>query len=321
MSKVSYQQFRQEVEEIYRLRAKGTSCKMRQVLREIGELGITTMADLRPVTVARWVQAHPGRSPCTVESLLRSFKSAVSIGLASGYLTTNPLAVRVVLPEPPPTPKRRHYSIAEVEAILERARQEARRFRSRRRMWRAARLEVLVMIYAFAALRKSEALYLMWEDVDVAQSVIHVHPIKAIKRKLKTHASAAPVPMAPQLVEAIDRWKHRCGILAAAPQPADWLIPNVSRTNAWTGGPPGQKPLCQVGALGQRAGVPGVTILGFRHSFASHAPRWGISREMVQAILRHTTLRTQETYTHADIPDLIDAAARIGYGTQTPPAA
>lgn len=56
-----------------------------------------------------------------------------------------------------------------------------------------------------------------------------------------------------------------------------------------------------------------MTILSFRHSFATHARAWGLSDLMVQAILRHTTRRTQRYYLHTDIPDLLDAMSRVSY--------
>jgi integrase len=299
MTKISWSQFRQEVEEIYSLRAKGTSGKMRQVLREITELGLETPDDLRPVTIARWLKAHPERSRGTNSSLLRSLKSAVTIGLASGYLERSPLTVRFDL-GPPAEFKARHYSITEIDAMLTCAVEEAR-FEA----WHARRRLALVSTYAFAALRKKEALYLQWEDVAFEQGMLSIHPIKAIRHRLKTPQSAALVPMAPQLGEVLERWKLR--------SQSTWCFPNVSRTGPWTGGCPGFKPLCDIKLLGERSGVQGVTILGFRHSFATHARRWGISAEMVRAILRHTTLKTQDWYLHADLDDLADAARKVSY--------
>jgi integrase len=299
MSNVSFAKFRQEVEEIYSLKAKGTSGKMRQVLGELGELGLETMDDLLPVTIARWVKAHPHRSKATNESLLRTLKAAVTIGLASGYLERSPLNIRFDLGHPAEF-RTQHYSIAEVEGILALAEQEATEGG-----WHAQRRLALVSIYAFAALRKKEALYLQWEDVDFEQSALAIHPIKAVRHKLKTPRSAALVPMAPRLAEVLRRWKPCSG--------STWCIPNVSRTGPWREGCPGYKPLCEVKALGARAGVDGVTILGFRHSFATHARRWGISAEMVKAILRHTTLKTQDWYLHADLDDLADAVSKVSY--------
>jgi integrase len=308
MPTVSYAQFAREVEEIYETRAPATLAKMRQVLREFGEVpGVTRTSDLKPVTVARWIAAHPDRSRATAESLLGSFRAAVAVGMASGYLRASPFAVRVAIPDPSDgAEKVRHYSIAQVEAMLETAGREA----CLSGAWKARRAEALLWTYAFAALRKREALYLRWEDVDFARRVLRVRPAREFGHRLKTSASAAPVPMAPPLAEVLRRWAARCG--------SGWLFPNVSRITPWTGGPPGYKPLCVVKALGDRAGVPGVTILGFRHSFATHAPRWGLTREMVKGILRHTSLQTQDHYLHADVDDLVDAARKVGYRPPDP---
>lgn len=300
MPTVSYEQFCSEVLEIYGLKAAGTCGKMRQVLREFGELGLKTTADLKPVIVARWVRAHPGRARATADSLLRSFKSALTVAQASGYLITSPLAVRPELGDETGMIKVRHYSIAEVDRILALATAEAGPLD-----WKRRRLEALIHTYAFAALRKREALYLQWEDVDFRRNTLSIHPVKSIKHRLKTPRSEALIPMAGALAEVLDRWRP-----AAL---CEWVFPGVALRRPWTGGPPGLKPLCQIKALGARAGVQDVTILGFRHSFATHARRWGISREMVQAILRHTTLRTQEVYQHDDLDDLADAISKVGY--------
>jgi integrase len=305
MPAVAYSRFAAEVEEIYASRAPATLAKMRQVLREIGEVpGVAKTSDLRPVVLARWVNAHPARTVATAESLLGSFRAAVSIGMASGYLATSPFAVPVVIPDPAEGPageKVRHYSVSEVEAMIALAGDEARASDA----WKAHRAEALIATYAYAALRKREALFLRWEDVDFGRHVLRIRPNAPVGHRLKTRASAAPVPMAPALEEVLRRWVARCC--------SPWVFPGTRRLNPWTGGAPGHKPLCVVKALGRRAGVPGVTILGFRHSFATHAPRWGLSREMVRAILRHTSERTQDHYVHADVDDLVDAARRVGY--------
>jgi|GEM_PF-1161236 len=305
MPAVAYSRFAKEVEEIYSLLAPATLCKMRQVLREFGQLdGVRKTSDLRPVVIARWIKRWADeRAPATLDSLLRSFRSACEIGVASGYLKSTPFGVKVRIPDfdPDAPVKVRHHPIRDIHAVLKLATEEAAGFD-----WKAGRLEALVNICAYAALRKNEALFLHREDVDFANHVLFVNPLR---RKLKTKASAATIPMHPDLEALLRVWVRRAR--------SEWVIPNVGRNRPWTGGPPGHKPLDQVKLLGKRAGVEGLTILSFRHSFATHARAWGLSDMMVQAILRHTTRRTQRHYLHPDIPDFLAAMGRVSY---TPPA-
>ncbi len=299
MSAVSYGRFSAEVQEIYALKAPATLCKMRQVLHEFAQVeGVKKTSDLKPVTIARWIKAHPDRSPATLDSLLRSFKSACTIGLASGYLRVSPFAVKVIIPgHGRPVPKIRHHSIEAINRVLKLAAEEADAGG-----WKEARLKALFDVYAFAALRKLEALHLHRDDVDFAKGVLRV----GARRKLKTEASAAAVPMAPQLRQSLREWlpRARC----------DWVFPGVTRKGPWTHGPMGQRPLDSIKALGKRAGVPNLTILSLRHSFATHSAAWGISAEMRQRILRHTTLRTSSWYMHEDIDDLVAAISLVKYG-------
>ena len=94
---------------------------------------------------------------------------------------------------------------------------------------------------------------------------------------------------------------------------SEWLFPGVRRLGPWLEGPPGQKPIDQVEALGTRAGVPGLTIASFRHTFASLAEGWSIGELALQRQLRHTRIRTQLAYRHP-LPELLrDVAAKVRY--------
>jgi integrase len=296
---VSFSRFRTEVEEIYSLRQPATLCIMKQVLREIALVeGVKKTSDLRPVIIARWLKAHPTRGAATSHKLLRSLSSAVQIGVASGYFRSSPIAFTIELPEPADDgePKIRHHSIGEVTSVLELARAEALNG-----TWRAQRRYALVSTYAYSALRKQEALRLQRADVELDKPVLRIRA----RKRLKTRASAQAVPIAPPLLPVLEWWLPKCG--------STWLFPGATRRGPWTGGPPGYKPLDEVKQLGERAGVPELTIQSFRHSFATHAPMWGISGEMVTRILRHTSPRTKRWYEHEDLDNLVAAVSRVSY--------
>jgi len=67
-------------------------------------------------------------------------------------------------------------------------------------------------------------------------------------------------------------------------------------------------------ALGERAGVKGANFKRFRHALATHGKqRFGMSKEQVQAQLRHTTTETQEQYTHDDLANLRAAVKKVDF--------
>ncbi|SIO60098.1 Phage integrase family protein [Singulisphaera sp. GP187] len=311
MPNASYSRFAAEVIEVYELKEPATLCKMRQALREVGELeGVKKTSDLKPVTIVRWLKQYPDRALATQDSLLRSFRAACSIGIASGYLRSNPCdLINLDLEEyeededEEQEVKLRHHSIVAIRKILEQASAEVAQFPGE---WKVARLEALVYTYAFSALRKSEALQLKRKDVDLKEGLIHIKRRRIrTGKKPKTRASIAAVPIPGELSPILERWLIECG--------SPWVFPGVRRIGPWTGGPPGHKPLDQIKALGERAGVDGLTILSFRHSFATHSRRWGMSDATLKSILRHTTIRTQKHYLHADADNLRAAAETVSF--------
>jgi integrase len=96
----------------------------------------------------------------------------------------------------------------------------------------------------------------------------------------------------------------------------------VSRSNRWKDGSPGTRPLDQMKGAGKRAGVAGFTFLSLRHSFATHAEgAWGLSPAQIQRCLRHTSLKTQWHYRHADLDNMRASAGGIDFGPSGGPAA
>ncbi len=158
-------------------------------------------------------------------------------------------------------------------------------------------------LYAFTGCRKSEALHLAVTDVDLDRSILSIRPKSSWRPK--TAASIARLPLAAPLAAVLRLWLSRCG--------SDWVIPGKRGKAPWTGGLPGCKPLDQVKALGERAGVSGVTILGFRKTVATLAKGWGLGPLELQALLRHTSVRTQLWYIEEDLEGLRVTASKIRY--------
>jgi integrase len=70
---------------------------------------------------------------------------------------------------------------------------------------------------------------------------------------------------------------------------------------------------CHIAALGERAGVPGLTILAFRHTVGTLAEAWGIGELALQRLLRHSQPATQQHYRHPDLALMRQAVARIRF--------
>jgi integrase len=301
---IPYTDFVTEVLQLYRppLRRRGTFDKTSQVLREFAPLCAST-ADLAPVAIATWRVANQHRAVATLEGLLRHLAAACTYGASQGYLN-NPFNYRPVSSWFAPDELdeaeefKRHRSAAEIRAILAQADLEAQGGR-----WEALRLRAAVYCWAFTGAGKAEVLGLRMTDVDLVDRVIRIKSHS--RRRLKTRARAAQLPIAWPLAEALASWLPYSG--------CEWVFPHKLRTGPWLTGRPGHRPLDQVRSLGERAGISGLTILAFRHSIGTLSEGWGIGELMLQRILRHSSRRTQWAYRHQDLDQLHDAAERIRY--------
>jgi integrase len=301
---VPFHAFRAEVLALYQppSRRSSTRAKMRQVLDEFATICRTTK-DLDPVAISNWIAAHPERAAATHRTLLSSLRAACSYGVYKHYLSS-PFSFRPLdkwIPQDEleeSEPFRRYRTAAEIASLLLRSDQEAREG-----PWEAARLRAALYCWCFTGAGNKEILGLRVADVDLARSIITVR--SHARRRLKTGARAAVLPIAPPLAEVLTGWIPLTG--------CEWLFPHRFRTGPWLHGPAGCKALDQVKQLGVRAGVPELTILALRHSVATLAEGWGIGELMLQRILRHARRQTQRHYRHQDIQQLLEAAAKITY--------
>lgn len=269
---------------------------IRQALRELGQLGAQTTADLSPALVARWLSAHPRRSAATSRKLLRALTAACKHAVYSGALERNPVEyrkdwVRAVKPR-----SKKHHAVSEVSAVLSLLESEAKVG------WENARLFALVSLVAYTGVRKCEALHAKVEDFDLARGAFSI----VARRRLKTAASEAEIPLPDRLVSVLESWLPRAG--------CEWAFPHKFRTGPWTGGRPGQKPLDQFRAAGLRAGVRDFTLLSLRHTWATLADQlWDLGDGVIKQVLRHTNLETQRHYKHRDLDLLRGRVAGLDF--------
>ena len=307
---IPYAQFRAEILGYYEppLRAVQTFRQVRQVLDELAPFCRTTK-DLTSAAVASWIRAHPDRTPVRANSLLRTLRTVANWAVNLDYLGASPFRARkvaawvradVIAPETPRV--QRHLSRDQVAAIL--GYLAARR----RRSWRDARLWALVHVYAYLGLRKMEALRLEVPDLDLDRATLTIRPRKSWRPK--TRASAATLPMAPELVAVLREWLDQCG--------PRYVFPGVRLKSPWTGGAPGTKALDEIKAAGKAVGIPGLTILSFRKTLGTLAKAFGVSPRALQALLRHTSEKTQEYYDEDDTEILRECLSGISFASPPP---
>jgi site-specific recombinase XerD len=284
------------------MRRAGTLQKTTQVLSEFGSFCPST-ADLTPLAVAHWLSTGPPRAPATRQSLLRHLSAACSYGALRGYLA-DPFDFRAItewlpddeLEDEDEFPK--HRKPEEIKRVLAQADVEAKAGG-----WVELRTRAAVKVWAYSGAGKTEVLGLRIQDLDLGRRVFKVRSHR--RRRLKRRARAAHLPLVRPALEALADWLPHTG--------CEWVFPHKYRTGPWLSGRPGHRPLDLVKALGERAGVKGLTIVAFRHTVGTLAEEWGIGELMLQRILRHARRRTQWSYRHEDIELLHRAAERIQY--------
>jgi integrase len=295
--------FAAEVLELYEppLRRLATQRKVRQVLDGLGR-HCEHAGDLGPRAVARWLRDHPRWRPATMRTMLSSLRAVCNYGAAMGYLAS-PFRFRALrdwLPAEEPEPIVRHRSAVEIGKVLVRADSEALGG-----SWEARRDRALIYSLAFTGARAREILGLHRGDVDLVGQLVHIRPNP--RRPLKTRRSRRALPIAGPLLPVLAGWMGR------EDRPSEWVFPHGELTGPWLHGTEESRALGRVRALGERAGVPGLTLLAFRHSFATAAEGWGLGELAVQRLLGHGRPQTQETYRHADPEQLRPAVDRIRF--------
>ena len=135
---------------------------------------------------------------------------------------------------------------------------------------------------------------------------------KNARRGVKTGKKGeAYLPLPDPLLDVLGQWIPFCG--------GQWVIPACDVTKPWLSGGPSSRPLEQLRALGQRAGVEGVNFKVWRSTWATIAEGlWGLTEEQIQRILRHTTpLTSRQFYRHRDLANMRAHMAKVSYEPQT----
>jgi len=177
------------------------------------------------------------------------------------------------------------------------------------------RERVLALLAAGTGLRISEALGLQWQDVEFEQSLIRVRRTWTWGKVglPKSTASQAPVPMHPLLAAFVQRWKQQ----TPYGRPTDWVFPSSKLK--------GKQPRVAnmlvsdyLRPAAVKAGVIPANWAGrfgfhnFRHSLASYLVRSKTDPKTVQALLRHSDVKTTlQLYSHSVSEDRMLAQGSV----------
>jgi len=169
----------------------------------------------------------------------------------------------------------------------------------------------LTLLASATGLRISECLGLQWHDVNFEQSQIHVRRTWTCGQVgvPKSKASHAPVPLHPLLAEFMQAWKNATSFS----QPGDWVFASFK----CKGKQPRVANMLLESHLRPAAVKAGVLVkdakvrFGFhnlRHSLASFLIRTNTDPKTVQALLRHSDVKTTlQLYAHSISEDRMAA--------------
>jgi len=173
----------------------------------------------------------------------------------------------------------------------------------------------LTLLAAATGLRISECLGLQWQDVSFEQSQIHVRRtwICGSVGVPKSKASQALVPLHPLLAKSMQEWKN----VTAYSKPMDWVFPSTR----CKGRQPRTANMLVEDHLRPAAVEAGVLTqddpcrFGFhnlRHSLASFLVRSKTDPKTVQALLRHSDVKTTlQLYAHSVSEDRLTAQGKV----------
>jgi integrase len=142
----------------------------------------------------------------------------------------------------------------------------------------------MVLVDGAYGLRVSELLALKWEDIDEKAKTISI--VRKFTRgqlgEAKTSASAAPLPLSPALLKALQEWKPKT-------KGSEWLFPSPR-----TGGPRSASMLLQKGIkpAADQLGFGRITWHSLRHACRSWLSSGGAAIGTQKDLLRHSNVST-----------------------------
>jgi integrase len=255
---------------------------------------------LTPLRVQRYLnakgQTHAAQTVRHHHAVLRN---ALAYAVRAGYVDRN--VATLVSPPSPPANERTTLGPRELARIG----------------GSGDRLVGLWLLAGVHGLRESEALGLLWDDVDLGAGMVTVrHQLARAEGRWvlvepKTGRSRRVVHLTPAVVDALR--VHRERMLDEASRAPSW--PFYRHVFLTPSGRPyhSAKLLDTWYALLERLELPRVTFHALRHSAATNALAQGIPLEDVKQMLGHSSIRlTSDTYSHPDAERARAVAGLLG---------
>jgi len=136
--------------------------------------------------------------------------------------------------------------------------------------------------------RRSEILFMKWEEIDLVQGVLKLPDSKTGARFVPLNATAVEV------LRGIPRIKN-CPYVIANPQTGKG-IQDINKT--WR-------------RVRKHTELEGVRLHDLRHTFASRAVDAGLSLVVISKLLGHRNIQTTQRYAHLAFSDALAASNRI----------
>ena len=172
----------------------------------------------------------------------------------------------------------------------------------------------MVVLAGCLGLRVGEILGLQWQDLDLLKARMSIRRDVYQYRvdAVKTPTSEAPLPLAPELVEALLQWRSQ----ASFTEPEDFVFASERQTHQHPhgGGPRGDSVILKnhLKPAALRAGIGAIGWHTFRHTNATVLEQVGVRMKVAQEMLRHADIQTtMNVYTGAMETDKREAAQRV----------
>jgi integrase len=295
-------------------RATPTHCaNVRARLRWlIDDLGVTNVHELQPHTLLlhRAARLKAGSSVRTANLVTDRLRAMLTWAVLVGLIPTNPLAALPRLPENEATKRyrRRALSDAEIEALLQAARDDD--LRTRRRV---PQLPLWTALLETGA-RSGELVRVTWADVDFERALLTLRATNTKSRKersipLLAGMVAALRALQPAHVAVLGRPLRPSDLLFRSPEGCAWPAHSVNVTRML-------HRLLEAAEI-DRLDAQGkkIDVHALRHSFASRLARAGVPITHAQKLLGHSTVEmTARVYTHLGQEEMRAAIDRIETG-------
>ena len=173
------------------------------------------------------------------------------------------------------------------------------------------RERVMVLLAGATGLRRSELIALTWQDVDFETLEISINKscVRGQIGETKTTASARPIPLVPEVAQALNGWRK----VTLYRRPGDFLFPSLRRNGripVW----PDMILQKVIRPAAKEAGITG-KVIGwhtFRHSLGTNLRSLGVDIKTAQELLRHSNARTTlDLYTQAVSSAKRKASAKV----------